>query len=51
MDPVLVKLFIYYRLADYLSAALHTLRPPPPPPDEGGILGGLFGAVPTTTEK
>ena len=47
----LLKRFMYYRLADYLSEALHTLRPPPPPPNEGGLLGGLFGTQPPTREK
>jgi hypothetical protein len=36
----LLKLSTYYRLADYLSDALHTLRPPPLPQSMGGILGG-----------
>jgi hypothetical protein len=32
-----LKLLMYFRLADYLSDALQTLRPPPPPPPpEGG---------------
>jgi hypothetical protein len=35
-----VKTFMYHRLADYLSDALHTLRPPPLP--AGGLLSGLF---------
>jgi hypothetical protein len=35
----LLKRFVYYQLADYLSEALNTLRPPPPP--EGGLLGML----------
>jgi hypothetical protein len=35
---LLLKLSMYYRLADYLSDALQTLRPPPlPPPPDGGI--------------
>jgi hypothetical protein len=33
----LFKMFMYHRLADYLSNALHTLRPPPLP------MGSLFG--------
>jgi hypothetical protein len=37
----LLKLSMYYRLADYLSDALHTLRPPPLPASAGGLLGGL----------
>ena len=37
---VLLKSLMYYRLADYLSEALHTLRPPPLPQSMGGILGG-----------
>jgi hypothetical protein len=37
----LLKLLMYYRLADYLSDALHTLRPPPLPQSMGGILAGL----------
>jgi hypothetical protein len=32
-----LKLLMYYRLADYLSDALQTLRPPPPPSPENGI--------------
>jgi hypothetical protein len=40
----LIKQLMYYRLADYLSEALQTLRPPPLP-DEGGILG-MFGTPP-----
>jgi hypothetical protein len=45
-----IKLFMYFRLADYLSDALHTLRPPPAPP-EGGLLG--LGSVfpPTVVES
>ena len=35
-----VKSFMYHRLADYQSNALHTLSPPPLP--SGGILSGLF---------
>lgn len=35
-----LKMFMYHRLADYLSDALKTLRPPPLP--SGGILSGLF---------
>jgi hypothetical protein len=37
----LLKLLMYYRLADYLSDALHTLRPPPLPESTGGIFRGL----------
>jgi hypothetical protein len=44
----LLKRFMYYRLANYLSEALHTLRPPPPP--EGGIFG-ILGTPPPTIEK
>jgi hypothetical protein len=36
-----LKSFMYYQLADYLSDALHTLRPPPLPQSMGGIFGGL----------
>jgi hypothetical protein len=46
----LIKRFMYYRLADYLSEALQTLRPPPPPPSEGEILG-ILGTPPPTIEK
>ena len=46
----LLKRFMYYRLADYLSEALHTLRPPPPPESGIGILG-MFGTPPPTTGK
>ncbi len=45
----LLKGFMYFRLADYLSEALHTLRPPPLPP-EGGLLG-MLGTPPPTIEK
>jgi hypothetical protein len=38
-----LKLFMYHRLSDYLSDALHTLRPPPLP--AGGVLSGLFGIL------
>lgn len=51
-SPVLapfLKLFMYHRLADYLSDALHTLKPPPFP--MGGILGGLLGAIPDQPEE
>ena len=52
LDPKLrndlLKRFMYYRLADYLSNALHTLRPPPIP--EGGLLG-MLGTPPPTIEK
>jgi hypothetical protein len=34
-----LKMFMYHRLADFLSDALKTLRPPPLPP------GGLFGIL------
>lgn len=44
----LLKEIMYYRLADYLSDALHTLRPPLPP--EGGLLG-MLGTPPPTIEK
>jgi len=33
----LLKLLMYYQLANYLAGAFQTLRPPPPP--KGGILG------------
>jgi hypothetical protein len=33
------KMFMYHRLADFLSSALKTLKPPPLPP------GGLFGIL------
>lgn len=33
------KMFMYHRLADFLSDALKTLRPPPLP------TGGLFGIL------
>jgi hypothetical protein len=45
----LLKWFMYFRLADYLSEALHTLRPLPLPP-EGGLLG-MLGTPPPTIEK
>jgi len=52
LDPKLrndlLKRFMYYRLADYLSNALHTLRPPPIP--EGGLLG-MLGTPPPRIEK
>lgn len=48
LHPDLLKRFIYYRLADYLSEALRTLRPPPPPPSHEGGLLGLFGTPPQT---
>jgi hypothetical protein len=38
-----LKPFMYYRLADYLAEALHTLRPPPLP--TGGLAGGLLGLL------
>jgi hypothetical protein len=41
---LILKIFMYHRLADYLADALHTLRPPPPP--AGGLLGALLGATP-----
>src|SRR5262249_54530547 len=44
----LLKRFMYFRLADYLSEALHTLRPPAPP--EGGIFG-MLGTPPPTIEE
>ena len=36
-----LKMFMYHRLADYLSDALHTLKPPPPPSSDfwNGLLG------------
>jgi hypothetical protein len=37
----LLKQFMYFRLADYLSEALNTLRPPPLPESRLGILGKL----------
>jgi hypothetical protein len=40
-ENAIVKSFMYYRLADYLAEALHTLRPPPLP--MGGLGGGLLG--------
>jgi hypothetical protein len=43
-----LKRFMYFRLADYLSEALHTLRPPPLP--DSGLLG-MLGTPPPTTEK
>jgi hypothetical protein len=43
-----LKELMYYRLADYLSDALQTLRPPLPP--EGGLLG-MLGTPPPTIEK
>ena len=46
----LLKRFMYFRLADYLSEALHTLQPPPPPPNEGGLLG-MLGTPPPTIEN
>jgi hypothetical protein len=36
-----LKQLMYYRLADYLSAALHTLRPPPLPESQARVLLGL----------
>ena len=39
-----LKMFMYHRLADYLSDTLKTLRPPPLP--SGGLLSGLFGEAP-----
>lgn len=36
-----IKMFMYHRLSDCLSKALHTLKPPPLP--QGGLLGGLYG--------
>lgn len=35
-----LKMFMYHRLADYLSDALKTLKPPPLP--SGGLLAGLL---------
>jgi len=46
----LLKRFMYYRLADYLSEALHTLRPPPPPESGIGVLG-MLGTPPPTAGK
>ena len=40
-DNNILKWFMYHRLADYLAAALQTLRPPPLPAGRG-ILSGLF---------
>lgn len=40
-----LKLFMYHRLADYLSSALHTLRPPPLP------MGSLFGLLNSTSDE
>jgi hypothetical protein len=47
-----LKRFMYYRLANYLSEALNTLRPPPLPPESGlGILGKLSAkAAPANRE-
>jgi hypothetical protein len=42
-DQTFLKLFMYYRLADYLADALQILRPPPP---SGGLLGALFTEPP-----
>jgi hypothetical protein len=39
----ILKPFMYHRLADYLSNALHTLRPPPLP--SGNLWNGLFGIL------
>jgi hypothetical protein len=36
-DEEILRWLMYYRLADYLADALHTLPPPPPP--EGGLFG------------
>jgi hypothetical protein len=44
-----LKLFMYHRLADYLSDALHTLKPPPFP--VRGILSGLLGAIPDDAQS
>lgn len=41
LDP-LMKLFMYHRLADFLSVALHTLKPPPLP--AGGLWSALMGS-------
>jgi hypothetical protein len=43
VDNDFLKAFMYHRLADYLSTALHTLRPPPLP--GRGLLSGLFDAT------
>lgn len=42
-----LKLFMYHRLADYLSNALDTLKPPPLP------MGSLFGlgAIPDQPDE
>jgi hypothetical protein len=36
---LLIKVLMYFRLADYLSDALHTLRPPPLPESTRSLLG------------
>jgi hypothetical protein len=46
-----LKLLMYYRLADYLSDALHTLPPPPPPQRLRGILGLDEVAASAETQK
>jgi hypothetical protein len=50
MEPFL-KIFMYHRLADYLSDALKTIKPPPLP--MGGLLGlgaGMFGPAPAASD-
>lgn len=37
-----LKMFMYFRLADYLADALDTLRPPPIPAGVTGLLGSLL---------
>jgi len=49
LHPDLLKPFMYYRLADYLSDVLQTLRPPPP--IEGGLLGMLDAPPPTIADR
>jgi hypothetical protein len=41
----MLKTFMYHRLADYLSNALHTLRPPQLPSRD--FWNGLFGGLAT----
>ncbi|MGM4959826.1 hypothetical protein [Bradyrhizobium sp. 604_D8_N2_3] len=47
IEPFL-KMLMYHRLADYLSNALHTLKPPPLP--AGGLLSGLKDYFETPTK-
>lgn len=44
-----LKMFMYHRLADYLSDALKTLRPPPLP--AGGLLSGLSALFPAPPDQ